>query len=94
MSDTMKYTPGPWEVSTGSPFLVHNGGLWVASAMGVRGDEGIANVRLMAAAPDLLEALVMVRDADEDCEADGLPTIPTAARRAIDAAISKAISQP
>jgi hypothetical protein len=48
------------------------------------------DARLIAAAPDLLEALVMVRDADEDCKRDGLPTIPPAARAKIDAAIAKA----
>ena len=41
------------------------------------------------AAPDLLEALVMVRDADDDCKRDGLPIIPCAARARIDAAIAK-----
>lgn len=46
--------------------------------------------RKMAAAPELLEALCMVRDADEDCKRDGLPTIPAMARAKIDAAIAKA----
>lgn len=35
----------------------------------------------------LLEALEMVRDADNDYRRDGLPTIPAAARAKIDAAI-------
>lgn len=48
------------------------------------------NVPLIAAAPDLLEALEMVRDADEDCKSDGLPTIPDIARAKIDRAIAKA----
>jgi len=39
---------------------------------------------------ELLEALVMVRDADDDCLADGLPNIPSMARAKIDAAIKKA----
>lgn len=39
---------------------------------------------------ELLAALEMVRDADEDCKRDGLPTIPAAARAKIDAAIAKA----
>ena len=52
-----------------------------------------ANARLIAAAPALLEALVMVRDADDDCARDGLPTIPPAARARIDAAIAKAEDQ-
>ena len=40
----------------------------------------------------LLAALEMVRDADNDCARDFLPTIPKAARSAIDAAIAKATS--
>lgn len=38
---------------------------------------------------ELLEALLMVRDADDDCKRDGLPTIPASARARIDAAIAK-----
>lgn len=52
--------------------------------------EAEANYRLIYAAPDLLAALVMVRDADDDCHRDGLPTIPGPARGKIDAAIAKA----
>jgi hypothetical protein len=40
--------------------------------------------------PELLEALRMVRDADDDCHKDGLSTMPPAARATIDAAITKA----
>jgi hypothetical protein len=36
----------------------------------------------------LADALEMVRDADEDCYKDGLPTIPPAARRKIDMALA------
>lgn len=42
------------------------------------------------AGPALLEALVMVRDADDDCIRDGLPRIPNLPRAKIDAAISRA----
>ena len=38
----------------------------------------------------LLEALEMVRDADDDCKMDGLQTIPAPARAKIDAAITTA----
>ena len=50
--------------------------------------------RLIAAAPDMLEALIMVRDADEDCRKDGLPTLPPLARFKIDRAIAKAEGVP
>lgn len=53
-----------------------------------------AHADLLGAAPDLLEALEMVRDADEDCKKDGLPTIPDAARAKIDRAIAKATPAP
>lgn len=54
----------------------------------------IANINhpdanLIVAAPDLYEALAMVRDADDDCHRDGLPTMPTAARAKVDAALAK-----
>jgi hypothetical protein len=38
----------------------------------------------------LHEALLMVRDADDDCRRDGLSTIPKAARARIDAALKLA----
>lgn len=53
----------------------------------------LADARLIAAAPDLLDALTMVRDADNDCRRDGLPTIPHPARAKIDAAINKATGE-
>lgn len=49
-----------------------------------------SDLLVRAAAPELLAALVMVRDADDDCRRDGLPTIPLSARARIDAAIAKA----
>ncbi len=52
--------------------------------------ENQSNMHLICAAPDLLEALIMMRDADDDCARDGLARIPAAARAKIDAAIAKA----
>lgn len=52
----------------------------------------IEDAHLIAAAPELLEALIMVRDADNDCVKDGLPTIPAPARSRIDRAIAKALN--
>jgi hypothetical protein len=51
------FTPGPWSVSKGSPQLVGCEGFWIASTMGIQGDEGEANARLIAAAPEMLAAL-------------------------------------
>ena len=61
----------------------------VASA-GLNHDNYEANARLIAAAPDMLEALTMVRDADDDCWRDGLPVIPGNSRAKIDVVIAKA----
>ena len=63
-------------------FMAHNG------AKGRARFAELAN--WIAAAPEMLEALEMIRDADEDCKRDGLPTIPEIARAKIDAAIAAA----
>lgn len=101
------HTPGPWTVSDlyadddGQPELAIqakvNGMACHPAAVclqlpNMQGMQ-MANARLIAAAPDLLEALTMVRDADNDCQLDGHPTIPRAARAKIDAAISKATGE-
>lgn len=50
---------------------------------------------LIAAAPDLLHVLEVIRDADRDCELDGLPrNLPPAIRAMADAAIQKAMGKP
>ena len=59
-------TPGPWAVSKGCDQYVCADGLWIASTIGVRGEQGAANAHLIAAAPDLFEALcglIQVEDA-------------------------------
>lgn len=56
-SDLQGHTPGPWFVSKGSPYYVCNDGFWIASTMGIKGPEGEANARLIAAAPELLSQL-------------------------------------
>lgn len=68
---------------------------WLANYMALSDAsraEALRIDRLHDAAPDLLYALTMVRDADEDCKRDGLPTIPEAARATIDAALAKAVA--
>jgi hypothetical protein len=63
-----KHTPGPWAVTKKQPTVVVNegGNRWVARAFIGNGksprfhndpDEAEANARLIAAAPDLLDAL-------------------------------------
>jgi hypothetical protein len=75
-----------------APIEKHNRSWLLAQVMPLdsNGIAGGANARLIASAPELLEALLMVRDADNDCLTDGLPTIPSMARAKIDAAIKKA----
>lgn len=74
-----KYTPGPWEAEFGETYNVRDAGggrlamltnLKGAYGMGGRrnGDEVAANARLIAAAPDLLEALQGLL---AKCAADG-----------------------
>jgi hypothetical protein len=46
-------------------------------------------IELMGQRDELLEVLIMVRDADEDCRRDGLQTIPPVPRAKIDAAIAR-----
>lgn len=98
------HTPGPWlscwdapvdDDTAGVEWGIRNADGVNVVAVGVY--DGVPlivlrepDARLIAAAPDLLEALVMVRDADEDCKRDSLPTIPYPARKRIDAAIAKA----
>lgn len=85
-----EFTPGPWSVGLGgdtrAPWVRHR----TPSGFRKVDLKDRANVHLTAAAPDLYEALEMVRDADEDCKKDGWPTIPAAARAKIDAALAKA----
>jgi len=61
-------------------------GMWLAYS-----EHRQANARLISAAPDLLAALTMVRDADEECIRDHLTRMPPTARAIIDAAIAKAL---
>lgn len=81
-----KHTPGPWE--TGQAAWNEDGDV-MYTLHGIK-IATVADCRLIGAAPDILEALIMVRDADDDCRQDGLPTIPAPARAKIDRAIAKA----
>lgn len=87
-----KHTPGPWIISQDDEFLhvydvMTPTGYYVASTHdGVEGKcNSEANARLIAAAPDLLEALQMVSEYIRTMKQDGHQYVV-----AIDAAIAKA----
>ena len=99
----MNHTPGPWIREGFTVFALTNCGrkkgieqfknrFWLRIYGYSDGSEVEleANAMLIVAAPDLLKALEMVRDADEDCKRDGLKCMPSFARAKIDAAIAKA----
>ena len=78
MSDTVKYSPGPWRIVVGffSPKIIDaNGNIIVDEIMG--DDCQQANTRLLAAAPWLLKACEMQERADRLRDAwlctDGVP---------------------
>lgn len=50
-------------------------------------------IAVIAPLTPLVEALEMVRDADEDCKRDGLNTMPPMARAKIDAALKLAMAE-
>ena len=63
---TDKHTPGPWRVDDNYVLCLYDGRPNNICRMLGRGDETEANARLIAAAPDLLEACeVMVAAYDE-----------------------------
>lgn len=97
------HTPGPWQVGgtrhsgnleLGRDTRLHmvgpDGDYVAAVFFDMVTGRGLKDARLISAAPDLLAALEMVRDADEDNKRDGNDGIPGIARAKIDAAISKA----
>ena len=56
----MKHTPGPWKTSAIATLVINEAGMTIANTDLVRrrnaGEQEIANARLIAAAPELLEA--------------------------------------
>lgn len=96
MTKKASHTPGPWHLSSdpyddGTPYfqIVAGDGFFgdVVEPRGFKLNEIMteADARLIAAAPDLLHALEMVRDANRDD-----PHIPQIALATIEAAIAKA----
>lgn len=60
-----KHTPAPWTVNPKAKTNIRHGNLTIANCSsthdGSREEEEIANAKLIAAAPELLEALQQVR---------------------------------
>ena len=59
MKDQPKHTPGPWK-ATRNNIGVRSIDAPVCRVWMLRSGQGVANARLIAAAPDLLEALKMM----------------------------------
>lgn len=57
-----KWTPGPWEKTSESGEIASREGVYIARAIGTVTEEGKANAHLIAAAPDLYEALEWAED--------------------------------
>ena len=63
--EAMKHTPGPWTYDRSGYSLYVNSGRELVTALSMDGkrlETSEANARLIAAAPDLLDALLMVLD--------------------------------
>lgn len=87
----MKHTPGPWECRKNCDIISRSTGDWIGEVTlfeALNGCIGMkqsrANAHLIAAAPDLLEAAIMVLDNHDLSGTD--------AGRALEAAINKALN--
>src|SRR5271163_397528 len=92
-----KWTPGPWTVEPLGLMHLHvvnfdKRSIAMIPILGIY-ERDKENSALISAAPELYEALEMVRDADEDCKKDSLTTIPPMARSKIDRALAKACGE-
>jgi hypothetical protein len=91
-----KYTPGPWHQGKGqAASIIYGADGWAIAncvvyhrhAKATAEDTAAYIVRAVNAHEAMVQALEMVRDADNDCKRDGAPTIPPIARACIDAAL-------
>jgi hypothetical protein len=90
-----KHTPGPWTVGkSDAGFSIYAGDLLIVDLVsGILDDEADANASLIAAAPDLLEALHQITMLDEivyDPHNEEWLDSYRAARQAVAAVIAKA----
>ena len=90
---TPKFTPGPWRISLPDEcVVVDRGGYDIADCSALYESEPKqceANARLIAAAPDMLEALKAIIDADERGQGVRFAEAMEAAERAIEKAEPK-----
>ncbi len=99
----MSFTRGPWAIGrrihtdgmidripVGIPESNFGVVCYTVASVHCYGDNAESNAHLIAASPEMFQALLMVRDADEDCIKDGVPGMPELARKRLDAAIAKA----
>lgn len=108
MSESKKFTPGPWVIIPGgdewsqgriatiepAPEEMTEINYWTVAEVNNRRHESAANALLIAAAPDLLEALEKALDALAHCRADiGYSSMQTRAAHMADKAIKKARNQ-
>lgn len=68
-----RHTPGPWVIQWGHqgtrPLNIHNNDVNIVTGMGRKAHpEAVQNARLIAAAPDLLDALQSIVDDYEFCK--------------------------
>lgn len=73
-----KHTPGPWHFANG--VQIRSDKHQIAKVWMMRGGEGAANARLIAAAPDMLEVLeavetLVTRDRHDDINIDSLRAV-------------------
>ena len=90
-----KHTPGPWTFDNGIEFIRTDTspyGGWAVARVNIVRAEAKANARLIAAAPELLDALKLMRDAFLDTEGSH-GTLEQTATDAADAAIAKATGE-
>jgi hypothetical protein len=86
----------PWFISPegnagyGWPIHAKQGPVEVCPAKAYGLPDAELIVRAVNAFEPLVDALEMVRDADEDCKRDGLTTMPPIPRAKIEAALAKA----
>jgi hypothetical protein len=73
----------------GSDDIDYYGGHMVAES--ITKDNAAFIAQACTAFPQLLHALEMIRDADDDCRRDSRPCMPLAARATVDAALASAV---